>query len=514
MRDAKGGTKAPDTTLWREHLHAATVVRTTGLGRRWPSDLGYGIEADGGPTGTPRALEDRRHPRRGAGRALQARGRDRRGGRRARASPPTRPARWPPGTPGSTSATRTPSTPWSRCGGPSSRRPASHPASWTTTSNGPGSTTADTGTWSHAHQQAALRVGRLRARATRGRSLSARCSARRDVIVAVGPALFGRDPGELAKVADRVLRDPDAIALRRCAPGHRAGLCHRLGAGHRDRHRRGTWPVGCSAPTRPSCTPAVAEAAVDSTKRALGAPLTDGPAGGGAIASPPRGARSSSSRGWPGRARPRSWPWSAGLRGRRVRGARAPRPRARRRAPWPARPGIDDVPDHRLVSLAPRRTSGWRSSDRHVLVLDEAGMAADRDIAFLLDEARLAGSKVVHGGRRPSARGRRGRRGHGRAGRTPRRGRPHPGSERPPARTSAEREALAELRAGDVRAGRRVLRLERPGGHRPLRGREALDELIERWPADVAAGKDTAMFAWRRANVAELNRLAREQMVG
>ena len=26
MQDAKGGTKAPDTTLWREHLHAATMV--------------------------------------------------------------------------------------------------------------------------------------------------------------------------------------------------------------------------------------------------------------------------------------------------------------------------------------------------------------------------------------------------------------------------------------------------------------------------------------------------------
>ena len=26
MSDDKGGTKAPDTTLWREHLHAATMV--------------------------------------------------------------------------------------------------------------------------------------------------------------------------------------------------------------------------------------------------------------------------------------------------------------------------------------------------------------------------------------------------------------------------------------------------------------------------------------------------------
>ena len=36
--------------------------------------------------------------------------------------------------------------------------------------------------------------------------------------------------------------------------------------------------------------------------------------------------------------------------------------------------------------------------------------------------------------------------------------------------------------------------------------------MVEAWSADVGQGKDTAMFAWRRANVAELNRLAREKM--
>ncbi len=36
-----------------------------------------------------------------------------------------------------------------------------------------------------------------------------------------------------------------------------------------------------------------------------------------------------------------------------------------------------------------------RLTSKHVLVLDEAGMAEDRDIAFLLDQARWAGTKVV-----------------------------------------------------------------------------------------------------------------------
>ena len=50
MKDAKGGTKAPDTTLWREHLHAATMVGRL-ASAKVAVDLGYGIEADGGPTG-------------------------------------------------------------------------------------------------------------------------------------------------------------------------------------------------------------------------------------------------------------------------------------------------------------------------------------------------------------------------------------------------------------------------------------------------------------------------------
>lgn len=50
MRDAKGGTKAPDTTLWREHLHAATMVGRLAAAKV-ATALGYGIEADPGPSG-------------------------------------------------------------------------------------------------------------------------------------------------------------------------------------------------------------------------------------------------------------------------------------------------------------------------------------------------------------------------------------------------------------------------------------------------------------------------------
>ena len=41
---------------------------------------------------------------------------------------------------------------------------------------------------------------------------------------------------------------------------------------------------------------------------------------------------------------------------------------------------------------------------------------------------------------------------------------------------------------------------------------EALATLVDQWSCETLAGMDAAMFAWRRANVAELNRLARERM--
>jgi conjugative relaxase-like TrwC/TraI family protein len=50
MLDDRGGWKAADTTLWREHLHAATVVGRV-ASARVAVELGYGIEADPGPSG-------------------------------------------------------------------------------------------------------------------------------------------------------------------------------------------------------------------------------------------------------------------------------------------------------------------------------------------------------------------------------------------------------------------------------------------------------------------------------
>ncbi|MGH9280690.1 MAG: MobF family relaxase, partial [Acidimicrobiales bacterium] len=50
MRDERGGAKAADTSLWREHLHAATMHGRM-ASARVAVELGYGIVRDDGPSG-------------------------------------------------------------------------------------------------------------------------------------------------------------------------------------------------------------------------------------------------------------------------------------------------------------------------------------------------------------------------------------------------------------------------------------------------------------------------------
>ncbi|MGH9121011.1 MAG: MobF family relaxase, partial [Acidimicrobiales bacterium] len=50
MRDARGGWKGLDTGFLRDHLHAATAVGRMASAAK-AVELGYGIEADGGPSG-------------------------------------------------------------------------------------------------------------------------------------------------------------------------------------------------------------------------------------------------------------------------------------------------------------------------------------------------------------------------------------------------------------------------------------------------------------------------------
>jgi ATP-dependent exoDNAse (exonuclease V) alpha subunit len=145
--------------------------------------------------------------------------------------------------------------------------------------------------------------------------------------------------------------------------------------------------------------------------------------------------------------------------------------------------------------------------DRTVVVVDEAGMADDANLARLALAVERAGASLVLVGdhRQLAAVG--------------------PGGalaavlDRRPElvvaldsnvrqRDAAERRALAELRDGSV--GRAVAWYATGGRIRTQPARvDTLVAMTEAWATDHAAGHDTTLLAWRRADVADLNRLAR-----
>ena len=60
--------------------------------------------------------------------------------------------------------------------------------------------------------------------------------------------------------------------------------------------------------------------------------------------------------------------------------------------------------------------------------------------------------------------------------------------------------------------GRRLVPASGQGPDRPTRD-QALDQAVAAWAADVERGAESGLFAWRRANVAELNHRARAAMI-
>jgi hypothetical protein len=78
-------------------------------------------------------------------------------------------------------------------------------------------------------------------------------------------------------------------------------------------------------------------------------------------------------------------------------------------------------------------------------------------------------------------------------------------------RDPEERQALAALRDGNVAEAIAFYR-----GHDRIHAKahrvDALQAAVDAWSADVAAGHSAGLYAWRRANVAELNALARTWM--
>jgi conjugative relaxase-like TrwC/TraI family protein len=175
----------------------------------------------------------------------------------------------------------------------------------------------------------------------------------------------------------------------------------------------------------------------------------------------------------------------------------------------------------REAGLAESRTAAsllWRIDherlkldDRTVLIVDEAAMTDDPALLRLLTAADAAGAKTILVGD------------HRQLGAVGPSGALEGLTHRFPDVLHAlrqnvrqvdpeERTVLAHLRAGDVAhavdwylAHDRV----RVAGTRS----DALEQVVDGWLADVEHGRDTAMYAWRRANVAELNHIARQRWV-
>ena len=149
-----------------------------------------------------------------------------------------------------------------------------------------------------------------------------------------------------------------------------------------------------------------------------------------------------------------------------------------------------------------------RLSPSHVAVLDEAAMTDDAALLAFLEAARETGTKVVAVGdpRQLSAVGP----GGGfeallaRFG-----GAVHPLTENVRQVDPLERVALGHLRSGDVSQAMAWYAAEGRISVSPDRD-TALDAVVAGWATDVAQGNHAAMYAWRRANVAELNRRGRQ----
>lgn len=495
MLDDRGGWKAADTALWREHLHAATAYGRL-CSARIAVELGYGIVADDGPSG--------------------------RLGHWAIAGIPDEVM----GTHSKRSAEIDDAT---GAAGESSYRQRAIAARRTRSAKQHEPVNDLMARWQseieHGHHSiAAIVAGVERDRHRRivgqlndgdleriaanllapdGRLAEGKVFGRRDVIVAAAPHLFGLAPTVIEALVDRVLLHPDAVELEpfgsvrervwapRCVLDAERAVEERAWSHH---HAR----------TPQQIAPFVIDEAISSTEAAMGNRLTR--------------SQRSTVHGICGSNR--SLDVVVGIAGSgkttaldavrhaheqygyRVIGT-ATSGQAARTVGHGA-----SIESHTIASLVGRLDRGSVNIDpRTLVVLDEAGMTDDHDLRRLLDHTVRSGAKLVLVGdpRQLSAVGPGGglealvRRFDGHVWRL---------ADNVRQIDLTEREALAELRHGDIgraiewlnQSDRIVIGIDRA---------ETIGAVIDGWLADVDAGAETVMLAWRRVNVEALNHLAR-----
>jgi hypothetical protein len=323
--------------------------------------------------------------------------------------------------------------------------------------------------------------------------------SKRDVIVAVVPHLYGRDVTELAPVVKRTLSDPEAVRLLGVAGAHQPAY-----AIAREEAIARSVESQASRRNAACVTPAAAQDAIDRAEVRLARPLTDGQRQAvAAMLTSGRGVELVVGVAGSGKttalAATRDGFEAAGFV---VLGTSTSGQAART---LDREAGIDS---RTLASLNYRiQHNTLLLLPCHVAVLDEAAMTDDAALVAFLEAARETGAKVVAVGdpRQLSSVGP----GGGFEALVSRfGGAVHVLDENVRQADPVERATLAMLRSGDVEAA--VAWYDRSGRISVSPDRDtALDAVVAGWAADVRQGAAPAMYAWRRANVAELNRRGR-----
>ena len=543
MNDVFGGTKGADTALWREHLHAATAIGRMASAHK-AIELGYDIVPDHGPSGrlghwaiagVPReAMEV--HSKRGAEitAVMAERGVDTYRSRGIAARNTRDDKRY--------QSVENLMVRWR-----AELEAIGHPVPELLASVQEASRNRNLRPDAPSRSELRELVEQtLAPESDLGRR---KVFNRRDVVVAVAPQLFGCDPAVLGKVVDRVLGDPEAVPLLGVAEKREQAYATARGIAAEQAIAE-TVERMVQRTDAPAVSTTRALEAIGRREDLLGGhPLTAGQdAAVQAMATSGRGIDIVVGVAGSGKTTALAVVRDAFST---VPTAAAPAPATpaadapfipvglRRAFLEASRPPIPELPYEVLgtavsgqaartlgaeAGIDPSRTAAsilWRLdhdqlqlSGRSVLVLDEAGMADDVTTLRLLTAAERAGAKVVIVGddrQLPSI-------GAGGAMGAVLKRHPeavHVLSENVRQRDVAEREALSQLRAGKVAeavdwyvANDRIV--VKPTIE------EAREALVAGWARDIAspnlgsgADDDIAMFAWRRANVAELNRLGR-----
>ncbi|MBO0732245.1 MAG: AAA family ATPase, partial [Acidimicrobiaceae bacterium] len=331
--------------------------------------------------------------------------------------------------------------------------------------------------------------------------------ARRHLLVEIAPHLFGQDPRLLDPIVDRALQDPAAIPLVGVAGARQQpyALASVLATEQAVANAVARQVQRTDAPT---ATPAAIKQAIAQAERTIGASLSaEQRQAAEGICTSGRGAELVAGVAGAGKTTMLAVVAAAfEASGYEVIGTATSGQAVRSLGK-----GAEIGEARTLASLLWRLDHGRLTLDEHtVAILDEAGMTEDAHLVDLTARIEAAGAKLVTVGDHHQL----GAVGPGGALAALVRRHPdvvHHLDENRRQHDPTERQALVELRDGEV-AKAVAWYHSNDRIHAAADRADALQHAVDAWAADVAAGHETGLYAWRRANVAALNHRAREWM--